>query len=270
MSPESAAKSILRDLNIITLDDLQYLEEIAYTRGALVQYAPLTGAEARISIVGDRAVITIAESISNRHRRRFSIAHELGHFELHRRQLPRSSCTTDDLNSWSSKGTSRDPEREANTFAAVLLLPETFFTALCDEADPSLDYVSELAARFDVSLTATALRYIHFAEATCAVVYCRDGRIEWAQGSTSFKERGFFIDGGTVDPRSIAASLFRGNRITRPREVAADVWLTTGRYQEDARINEQSWLQQDYGSTLTLLWADDEIELADDDILLWL
>ena len=268
--PEFAARRILRDLNITTLDDLQYLEEISYTRGAMVQYAHLSGAEARISIVGDKAIITIAKTVRNRHRRRFSIAHELGHFELHRKTNPAASCKSEDLNNWSSNQTPQDPEQQANIFAAALLLPESFFSPLCDEADPSLDHVSELAVKFDVSLTATALRYVQYTEATCAVACCGDGRIQWVQGSSSFKERGFFVDKGRPDPRSVAASLLKGKTIARPRQVAAEVWLAPGNHQQDATINEHTWLLHNYGNTLTLLWIDDEIEYEDNDIDLWL
>ncbi len=255
----------MRDLSITTVDDLQYLEEIAYSRGALVQYARLTGAEARISIVGDKAVITIADSISNRHRQRFNIAHELGHFELHRRRRPRSSCTSADLGSWSDKETSRDPEREANTFAAALLLPEAFFAALCDEADPSLDRVSELAARFNVSLTATALRYIHFSPEPCVVILSEGDRATWAIPNAAFRELGVYIESRVrLDSSSLAHRAFQKKNSRVVGKVRLDTWAAPGQYDPDALVREESWYSEDFGSVLTLLWANEDI--YDDDL----
>ena len=66
--PEFAARRVLQDLNIKDPADLQHLEEIAYTRGALVQYARLIVAEARISIIGEKAIITVSDAVLNRHR----------------------------------------------------------------------------------------------------------------------------------------------------------------------------------------------------------
>ena len=77
-------------------------------------------------------------------------------------------------------------EQEANQFAAALLLPERFFKPLCRKKEPSLDLMADLADSFDVSLTATALRYLQFCNEACAVVFSRDGIIQWFRGSKYF------------------------------------------------------------------------------------
>jgi len=104
-------------------------------------------------------------------RRRFSIAHELGHLEMHRLQSRLALCTGEDIDDWRGRRASAHREQDANEFAAALLLPERFLGPLCTHKAPSLELVAELADTFEVSLTATALRYLHFCNEACAVVF---------------------------------------------------------------------------------------------------
>jgi len=54
-------------------------------------------------------------------RQRFTIAHELGHFVLHRSQRPSFSCDKESV--YSGADRMRDIEREADDFASNLLIP---------------------------------------------------------------------------------------------------------------------------------------------------
>ena len=122
--PTFAAEKVLNELQINSPDDLRYLDEIAWTRGALVRQMPLSSAEARLTIYRDKAVITISSMVSNPQRKRFSIAHELGHLEIHRHRNLLSVCLSDDINYNEVKDTGKKLEQEANEFASAFLLPE--------------------------------------------------------------------------------------------------------------------------------------------------
>lgn len=76
-------------------------------------------------------------------RSRFDLAHELGHLLMH------SSTKTDDA------ATDRELEREANVFAAALLLPPDSVRTMMPSAPP-LDAVIALARRFGTSAVAAA------------------------------------------------------------------------------------------------------------------
>jgi hypothetical protein len=56
------------------------LPALAYYSGARVRTRPLDGCEARIIGVGNQAIITV-NAHSPPRRKRFSIAHELGHWK---------------------------------------------------------------------------------------------------------------------------------------------------------------------------------------------
>lgn len=91
-------------------------------------------------------------------RRRFTIAHEVGHWICHVVGADRVApvyCRAADL----AADADRVLEREANVFAAELLMPEAAVRAAWEE----LGEVAACAARFDVSPTAMHWRLYGFA-----------------------------------------------------------------------------------------------------------
>lgn len=262
-NPTAAADKILSQLGIKSSAALQRLEDIAWTRGAEVRQAPLSGAEGRLIADRGKGIITISSTVSNRQRKRFSIAHELGHFEMHqyRSAFALFLCSSADINEGHAKDTINKLEREANEFAAALLLPGQLFQPLCDQKDPSLDHIAELAHKFDTSLTATALRYIRFTEEPVALVYTEDQYIKWVGRSTALRERQMFIDSRRrLHSTSMAARLSQERR-----HVHADIWFDNKKLDDDARIMEHSWHMPNYNAVLTLLWLDEDTTDEDDD-----
>ena len=62
-----------------------------------MNYEALEGTKTRLVAAKGRGVITVSTTISNSRRKRFSIAHELGHFELHKEQRGLSLCVNQDI-----------------------------------------------------------------------------------------------------------------------------------------------------------------------------
>lgn len=268
--PVNAAERVLNDLGITDSNDLQLLDLIAWERGALVNHGHLYGAEGRLTVIATRAIITVSTAIRSQQRIRFTTAHELGHFEMHHRGSQLLLCLDEDIDHWGPQRSATDKESEANEFASALLLPERFFAPMCLAEEPSLDFIIQLAGTFDASLTATALRYSRFCDQPVAVVFSQDGNIRWFRGSMDFDEvredLGFFVDvRGSLDPSTYAARFFQGYHMPdQPKPVAASAWLTPGRYESDATIQEQSVAMPTYNAVLSLLWIDDDIEEQDD------
>lgn len=103
--------------------------------------------EATLVPLGDGHAVSLRGG-GNEARRRFSIAHEIGHFMLHpgRARHERGGPVSEAM---------RVQEREADAFAAELLMPEHLVrrAALEDGAD-----ARRLADRFEVSVAAMSLR----------------------------------------------------------------------------------------------------------------
>lgn len=255
--PVYAANKILTELGINTPEDLQLLEEIAYTRGAFVKEEPLTSSEARLTVFGDKAYITVSSLLQNPQRKRFSIAHELGHFEIHRTKSALLICMDKDIH----EITGKIFEKEANEFASALLLPEQLFKPMCDQEEPSLQWISELTRLFNTSLVATTRRYIEFSNEPVALVYSINKHISWVLQSRELKEQGLFINiGRKLDNRTVAAS-----SSSRQKRIVADAWFDEGYFDRDATIIEHSQQMPTYNAVLTLLWVDDEIINDNDD-----
>jgi len=259
--PHHAAERVLDDLTITTPSDLELLDAIAWERGALVQEKHLDGCEARIT-VAKKSIIIISTAITDPRRKRFNLAHELGHLEMHRYKSRITFCTSEDLNDWRLQKDGANLEQEANEFASALLLPERFFAQRCPLQEPSLDLIADLAGEFNTSLTATALRYLHFCGEPCAVVFSQNNCIRWFRRSKSFEELGLFVDvKSRLDAACFAVSFFKGKTVQKtPGRVRASAWFRSGPYRQDATITEQSWSMPGYNAVLTLLWVDEVID----------
>ena len=151
----SRAEQRLKELGISEPEEID-LEAIAWDEGVRVQYKDISGCEARLVGVGNRAIVTIRSSTEDR-RKRFSLAHELGHWNHHRGRS--FECRADDLvERYSSKSME---EREADSYAADILMPAYMFQPLARSVKrPTFDAVKELADRFKTSITATAIRLV--------------------------------------------------------------------------------------------------------------
>lgn len=256
--PVRKANEILDELRITSVQDLQLLEKIAFQRKAVIEIASLASAEARLVRGRKRSVIVVAQEIDDPRRRRFSIAHELGHLELHhaRSAFP---CDSDNIDDWLSSQTDVNIEQQANEFAAALLLPERFFAPLCLEYDISTESIKQLAEIFNTSLMATGRRYVAYCEVPAAIVWTQQREIRWFQRNTDFEDYGFFPNvHSLVDEDTIAARFFDNDPLPRsPNLVKASTWME-GRNFEDIYIQEQCIPMPNYNGVLSLLWVDED------------
>ncbi|WP_217081914.1 ImmA/IrrE family metallo-endopeptidase [Citreicoccus inhibens] len=223
---------------------------MAFIRGALVRNFPLVGCEGRLTHRGERAVISVSTLIDYAPRRRFVIAHELGHLELHRdvSQLELSLCSEREIDELYDQGL----EKEANAFASELLMPTEVWRKRCDVAAPSLEVVSCLAQEFDVSFTAAAVRFAKLAPERCCVVFSHGGKVQWAVAGQEF---GHWVERGQrLHPATLAINYFKGARVPdEPQEVRADAWLESARARGE-ELWEHSRPMPSRQAVLTLLW----------------
>ena len=94
--------------------------EIARAQGIVVLESPMLKESGRIQREADGRVFIMVNSNESELRNRFTIAHELGHFNLG--HLTGSAMCRDFPESYGAN-TQKPEEREANDFAANLLMP---------------------------------------------------------------------------------------------------------------------------------------------------
>lgn len=212
-------EDLLQHLGVTSPGDID-LEAIAWYLGARIKYRPLDGCEARIIGHADRAVIAVNDRGSPR-RKRFSIGHELGHWQHHRGRM--LICRSEDI----GHGNSRAPatEREADQFAANLLMPKYLFEPET-AAHKRLTWqaIKTLSDQFLVSQTAAAIRIVDL-NLFPAMIVChgKAGR-KWFKRAQDLPAKWFPQD--QLDSDSYAFDMLFGNAMDhQPRLMDADTWF---------------------------------------------
>ena len=111
---------------------------------------------------GDSAVIGV-HADHHEHRKRFTIAHEIAHYTLHKREAYIDQFHID-LRTNNPGSATKQEEDEANRFAGALLMPadQVRKAFAAQRVDPSRDdEIPEMAKRFKVSVQAMTKRLMH-------------------------------------------------------------------------------------------------------------
>lgn len=254
--PRLKARGVIKDLKISQPSDIS-VEDIAWNQGALVIDGGVSGCDARLLYTPEAgpARLRVRQNLAPPGKRRFAIAHELGHLALkHDPGLP-TECSEKEFLRWYN-GQS-DKEAEANVFAAELIMPESLFAPVANSTQPSFETIERLASDFKTTLTATAIRYAQLSGKRCAVVCSSNRRVDWCWPSPEFHY--WIRRGQELRGNSFAIDFFdKGPSAQEMREAQAvprNAWIE-GELMKDS-ITEQSRPLTFYGSALTLLWIQD-------------
>jgi hypothetical protein len=224
----------------------------------VVEGRDLPGFEgALIPIKGSKPGWGIAynSSIRSRGRINWTLAHELGHYLVHRKLRPDGiSCSEDDVLRGGGP-TGRDIEREADDFAACLLMPfDDYRRQLAARDAPDIKVLSACADRYGVSFVAAALRWLDYTEKRALLVASREGFVLWAKSSDPAFKTGAYLatkrNTVEVPAASVAA---RRNEFSDPRlpnTLAAGAWLPE-------EVTEMTIFSDQYDMTLSILLLGD-------------
>lgn len=147
--------------------------------------------------------------IPSKGRINFTLAHEFGHYLIHRFAFPNGMrCRQQDFVRWDSEY--KKVEQEANTFAAYLLMPfDDYRRQISASTAPTFDMLTHCAERYEVSLVAATLRWLCYTGQRAMLVVSRDGFILWTRSSKAAYKSGIYIKtSGSVVPvpdNSVAA-----------------------------------------------------------------
>ena len=116
-------------------------------------------------------------------RQRFTLAHELGHFVLHRDSHASFNCDKESI--YTGADTLKLIEREADEFASNLLMPGDLLRQRISGKRIDFHLLGELAKEFGVSLEAMCIRLIKFTEQRAVLVYWDYGYLKYQWRSQS-------------------------------------------------------------------------------------
>jgi Zn-dependent peptidase ImmA (M78 family) len=237
--------------------------EIAASEGIVCEKLNAgSGVSGCLSGARDTFSIFYSDSIASEGFRRFTIAHELGHYFLeghYKHIFADGNSRHESASGYSSD----DPyEREADAFAAALLMPEALFKAACARVASGFKAIEFLAEKCVTSLTATAIRYALLSDDPIAVVCSKDNRVQFAFMSDPLKQRRdlTWIKKNSGIPDATATHRFNrdAKNIAQSKRVTSsslmDVWFDCG---GTAYVGEEVvGLGPYYGLTLTVLVAE--------------
>ena len=122
----------------------------------------------------------------------FTIAHEFGHYILHRDMIGDDGLYCDENSILFRNGLGI--EKEADQFAAALLMPLHDFRAqLPPNNRANFELLGKFANRYGVSLTAAILRWLEYTETRAIMVVSNEGFAHWAWSSTPAYKSGRYI-----------------------------------------------------------------------------
>lgn len=216
-----------------------------------VHSAPIKSFEGALFPDDDRKrwLLLYNESLTSRGRVRFTQAHELGHYILHRTQRESFQCSEADMLDWDDKNI----EGQADLFASYLLMPlEDFRRQITGTVD--LDILGRCAERYGVSLTAALLKWLSYTDEKAVVVMSNDGFINWAWSSDPAFKAGIFFKTRCGPIAVPSASLAADSSVRHHRtgiQNQASIWFRHADPQTPLR--EMKISADQYNSTISLL-----------------
>ena len=263
------AEQLLQDESLLELP--VDLEALAQTSRIFIQ--AMDSAEEGVSGMllrhGDTFGILYSTRILNIGFQRFSIAHELGHFFIdgHLDQIPF------DGNMHSSRAgfvSSDSYEREADHFAAGLLMPTTLVRGVIDEESEGLCGIEAVQRKADTSLTAAAIRYIGLTDAAAAIIVSRNDRVDYcfmSEAMESLREITWLRKGTLIPSDTVTESILdKSEEEQREARAEGEVDITTW---FGGRRSATAWEEViglgSYGRVLTVLTCPDLVDEDEDE-----
>lgn len=235
------------------------LEIIISSKNIICKEEEIDGADGRILMSKDSAIITINSKIEIKTKKRFVLAHELGHFLLHRDKTRIYNDNDETLNYWYQENFDTE-ETEANEFAAEFLMPSELFHQECKDKVFGPEVIDHLSEKFQVSKTATILRFVEQGNYPVCIVYCSDNKMKWWKKSKDFKNYLQFEHNEPPPSGSVVSELFATGKSyfgdDRKQGIWKSIWFQLKPYEEEKIIYEFCLNAISYNYTLSVIWED--------------
>lgn len=255
-----AAVKLLGEFGLDDVIDID-LRDLVFARKLLYREAPLGDCEGRI-VFGDKghAIITVNSETSYLPRKRFSIAHELGHFELKHREIHYDNEASLDYYKFGNQ------EAEANEFASELLLPSAQFEKVVRGKAFSPSLIDDVAQKFGTSLSSALFKYVDYGPHPIVAIYSYNGRVKYYRKSQAFTRRLIDFTNLPVPNNSVTEEWFKDHTVYGPEDIQRvdlAVWFDLSHRksiddydQGPSMCNEHCFVSERFNTALTVIWED--------------
>jgi Zn-dependent peptidase ImmA (M78 family) len=230
------------------------IEDLINFHDGIVQQLPLENCDGRMVMKNGRSIVSLNSNIEFPQKKRFVLAHELGHIILHGGKEATFSDDYATLEAYKNG----PQEIEANEFASELLMPEPLFKDACFKKTFSPDLLRGLAENFNTSITSTVYRYVEFGNHPICAFYSKDGKLEYWKKTKDF--RYWIPDRNKLDvpSDSVANEFYKYKRIYKKEESAQAItkstWFELGEDERDTAMFEFCIITPRYNTVLSVIW----------------
>ncbi len=249
------------------LDEITDLEMDLFVSGldAMLIEEELTNCDGKIIFGNNKAVIKVNSNIQFEQRKRFVVAHEIGHLIMHKNmQLPDDIFSNFNIIAGMEKALKNGrQELEANEFASELLMPEKLFLKEAKGKKFSPLLIKQLSERFKTSLTATVFRYLQFGQLhPICLVFVENGKVKYWKKSDELNV--WLGDYTRLAPPSdsVAAEYIQKDYEfvykleEKTQTINKSTWFNLGEYDEDTDFYEYCIPTKRYKTILSIIWED--------------
>lgn len=212
--------------------------------------------------------LIVVRSTMGELRKRFTIAHELGHYvnPTHKIIGPDGfQCSPKNMLAADLQAKNRyiRQEAEANEFAAELLMPRAWVREFLKKRHSvDLNHVVDMSKHFQVSKEAAARKYLQYIDEPAALIFYSASKIRYCISNNDFPRLNVW-NRHPLPTTSQACRLLGQRAVSSWEEVLEDVWI-------DGQINgelfEQTLSQKNgFGITLIMIENLDEPEVILDE-----
>ena len=145
-------------------------------------------------------------------RGRFTLAHELGNYFIDTHRIGLKNGLLEPHPSLTNKAQYFSIEREADYFAACLLMPEERFHKDIGNKKFGIKVIDYLRSEYKISRTACALRFADIGNYPLLIVYAENNIIRWSYSSEDFPFK-WMINDKIVPRNTVMGDYFNNNHI---------------------------------------------------------
>jgi Zn-dependent peptidase ImmA (M78 family) len=260
-NPRQLALSILNDFGISEPQNIE-IEDIAHALKIPIRHVGLNGCEGRILHNSKHSIITLNNNTDFETRKRFTIAHEIGHYLMHRKDSTNHNDDISSLSWFDDKNQHKvlKQEFEANEFASELLLPTDMFAASIQAKPFSPNLIRTISDHFRVSRTSVIHRFTEHGNHPICVFYTRNNKVHYWRKSEDFR---YYIKGITKLPPpsdSVCAEFFNDNTIysveDSKQEIVKSTWLDVKDDFVDDVFYEFCLVHSSANLAISVIWED--------------
>lgn len=251
--PVLAARQLLNDCGIENTAEID-IKDLIVLKDGIVKEIPLGNCDGRMVMKKGKSIVSLNSNIEFPKKKRFVLAHELGHIILHGGNEATFSDDYETLETY-KKG---PQEVEANQFASELLMPEAAFTEACFKKKFSPDLIIELSEKFNTSLTSSVYRYLELGNHPICCFYSKNGKMVYWKKSEHFYYRVPDRNKLAVPTDSVANEYYVYKRIYSKKDAAQEItkstWFELGENDRDSSMFEFCIITPAYNTVLSIVW----------------